>query len=278
MGEAIDGLAARFRLTEEERRQLLPSGRQRVFHNRVAWARTYLVQARLLESAGRGRFRISERGREVLASRPARIDIKFLDQYPEFREFRSRKGPSKTLPDTAAEGRTPDEQMEAAFERHRQALKAELLERLRSSPPSFFERVVVDTLVAMGYGGSREDMAWIVGGSGDEGIDGVIHQDPLGLDVIYVQAKRWGDRTVGRPVVEAFVGALQGRQASKGVLITTGSFTKEAKEFARRIPNPVVLVDGDRLAELMIEHGVGVRTAVTYEVKRIDNDYFGVEA
>jgi restriction system protein len=270
--EAIDALAERFGLSDAERRQLLPSGRQPVFNNRVGWARTYLKEAGLLEPAGRGRIRVTPRGHQVLASPPPRVDVRFLERFPEFVAFRARRREHQAAPEPPAD-LTPDEAMEAAYEQYTAALEADLLDRLRSGSPGFFEKVVADVLVAMGYGGSQA--AQVVGGPGDEGIDAVIDQDPLGLDRVYVQAKRWGDRAVGRPEVQQFAGALQGRGAMKGVFITTGRFAREAEEYAARIPNRVVLVDGRRLVKLMVKYGVGVTRARTYELKRVDGDYFG---
>lgn len=269
--EAIDRLGERFGLTDEDRRLLLPSGAQPVFDNRVGWARTYLAQAGLLHQTRRGHFRITERGSEVLRKRPARLDVKYLERFREFQEFRKRRRPppGPTRPD----GATPDEALAEAYQRHRQALASELLQLVKSSSPAFFERLVVDLLLAMGYGGSREEAGRAVGGSGDEGIDGVISEDRLGLDVIYLQAKRW-DRPVGRPEVQRFAGALQGRRARKGVLITTSSFTGEAEDYASRIDSSIVLIDGERLVELMIDHGIGVTSAATYQVTRVDSDYF----
>lgn len=269
--EAVGPLADRFGLTGEERRALLPSGRQPVFYNRVAWAVVYLAQAGLLERTRRGYFRITDRGREVLRDRPERVDVRYLHRFPGFQEFRRRRRvpPSEPSPEEA----TPDEALADAYQRHRQALAAELLPLVKSASPGFFERLVVDLLLAMGYGGSREEAGRALGGSGDEGIDGVISEDRLGLDVIYLQAKRW-DRPVGRPEVQRFAGALQGHRARKGVFITTSTFTGEARDYASRIDSTIVLIDGEQLVDLMIDHGIGVTRVASYEVKRVDSDYF----
>jgi restriction system protein len=272
--DAIEALAQQFQLSQEDRRQLLPKGGQPIFDNRVYWARTYLKEAGLLEAAGRGRIRITQLGRDVSAKSPERIDVDFLEQFEAFRAFRARR---RDQPAPARRSRpphlTPDEAMSAAYQRYVEALETELLDRLKTAPPAFFERVVADVLVAMGYGGSNAEAAQVIGGAGDEGIDAVIDQDPLGLDRVYVQAKRW-DHSVGRPKVQEFAGALQGRGATKGVFITTGQFTKEAEDFAARLPNRVVLVDGRRLVQLMIQRNVGVTVVRTFEIKRVDADYF----
>lgn len=278
--EAVEHLAAKFGLTEEERKTLLPSGRQRVFDNRVGWARTYMVKAGLLESMRRGFWRITAQGQQVLTHRPPRIDIKYLGQFAKFREFRDKRRESRHQAEEspAAEqgfdaGATPEEALEAAYQRLRQDLADELLEMVRKCSPSFFERLVVDLLVKMGYGGTRQDAGQAIGRSGDEGIDGIIKEDRLGLDAIYLQAKRW-DGVVGRPEVQKFAGALQGHRARKGVFITTSSFSKEAEDYVARIDSRIILIDGQQLVRLMIDHDVGVSTAASYEIKRIDQDYF----
>lgn len=272
--DAIEALADQFQLSDADRRQLLPKSRQPVFENRVYWARTYLKEAGLLESAGRGRIRITPQGRAVLASSPDRIGVDYLEQFEAFRAFRSRRRdrPAPAKPRRSSKV-TPDEAISEAYQQHLEALEAELLDRLKKAPAEFFERVVAEVLIAMGYGGSNAEAAQVVGGVGDEGIDAVIDQDPLGLDRVYVQAKRW-DHSVGRPMVQQFAGALQGRGATKGVFITTGQFTKEAEEYAAHLPNRVVLVDGRRLVQLMVQRNVGVTVVRTYEVKRVDADYF----
>lgn len=271
--EAIEFLAAQFGLTEQERKMLLPSGQQAIFDNRVGWARTYLKKAGLLESPRRGYFRITSRGLEILRAKPMRIDVPFLEQFPEFVEFRSRRREAKVtnLPEEVQE--TPEEVLERAYQDLRRELARELLDYVKKCSPRFFEQLVIDLLVRMGYGGSREDAARAIGRTGDEGIDGIINEDRLGLDTLYIQAKRW-DGVVGRPEVQRFAGALQGQRARKGILITTSHFSEEAREYAARIDSKIVLIDGERLAELMIDYGVGVSKVTSYEIKKIDQDYF----
>jgi len=269
--DTIDRLAKSFRLSDEELRTLLPSGMQPVFDNRVGWARTYLKNAGLIESTRRGYFRITARGQTTLNQKPAKIDLKYLEQFPEFQEFRTTKRKAETRPHPEA---TPDESIDAAFQNLTYTLATELLAQTKRVAPSDFERLVVDVLLALGYGGSREDAAEVIGKSGDEGIDGIIREDRLGLDVVYVQAKRW-EGSVGRPEVQRFAGALMGKGARKGVMITTSSFTPDAKDYARRVENcRIVLIEGPDLARLMIKHNIGVTPVRTYEVKRIDTDYF----
>lgn len=273
--EAIEFLAARFGLNDQERKMLLPSGQQAIFDNRVGWARTHLKKAGLLESPRRGYFRITSRGLEVLRSKPTKIDVSFLEQFPEFVEFRSRRREAEVnsadLLEKAPE--TPAEVLERAYQDLRRELARELLDYVKKCSPQFFEQLVIDLLVKMGYGGSREDAARAIGRTGDEGIDGIINEDRLGLDTLYIQAKRW-DGVVGRPEVQRFAGALQGQRARKGILITTSRFSEEAKEYAAKIESKIVLIDGERLAELMIEYGVGVSQVASYEIKKIDQDYF----
>jgi restriction system protein len=270
--EAVETLAERLRLSEEERKERLPSGRQLTFDNRVQWARTYLAQAGLLQAPRRGWFRITDRGREVLGEAPARITVEFLERFEEFRSFRERRRPQGRTPSPSPEV-SPEEALEEAHQQLRRALMAELLKLVKASSPAFFERLVVDVLLAMGYGGSRAEAGRAIGRSGDGGIDGVISEDRLGLDVIYVQAKRW-EHPVGRPEVQRFAGALQGHRARKGVFITTSSFTREAQDYASSIDSKVVLVDGETLVGLMIDHGVAVSTVAAYDLKKVDQDYF----
>jgi restriction system protein len=276
LAEARGRLAAEFKLTQAEQDEPLPSGRQSRFANRVAWAKVYLEQGRLLLSPRRGHLQISDRGREVLKAPPPRIDIKFLGQYPEFVEFRTPKGQAEPTPPVAPEAldaETPEEALEAAHARIETSLASEVLARVKAGSPAFFERLVVELLLKMGYGGSRADAGQAVGKAGDEGIDGVISEDRLGLDIVYLQAKRW-DGSVGRPEIQKFVGALHGKRAKKGVFITTGSFSSEAAAYVEHIDPKVVLIDGHRLATLMIDFEVGVATARTFHVKRVDSDYF----
>ena len=276
LGEATDYLADEYALSDEERNQLLPSGTQPIFYNRVGWARTYLKQARLLEPTRRNYLRITERGQEVLQSNPGKIDMKFLEQFPEYVEFRERKRKPKEGEEKPIETAelSPEESLEDAHSRIREDLSKELLDNILRSSPAFFEKLVVELLVKMGYGGSRVEAARAIGRSGDEGIDGIIDEDRLGLDVIYIQAKKWTDNPVGRSEIQKFVGALQGKRARKGIFITASRFTDQASEYTSSIDTKVVLIDGKRLADLMIDHGVGVSTVVVYEQKRIDSDYF----
>jgi restriction system protein len=280
--EASQRLAHEFKLTDEEQNEFLPSGQQPVFINRIGWARSYLKKALLLDSTRRGYFQITPRGQTLLKDPPDRITIKYLDRYPEFKEFwdkyRSKKGVEDdsqgAVESEPAPGQTPHEALENAYVRLRSEIAAEILQTLKGSDPSMFENIVVDLLVKMGYGGSRKDAGKAIGRSGDEGIDGIIKEDHLGLDSIYVQAKRW-DATVGRPEIQKFAGALQGQRARKGVFITTSEFSREATDYVSRIDSKIVLIDGKVLAGLMIDFGVGVTSVATYEVKKIDLDYFG---
>lgn len=282
LAEARDLLASAFQLTPEDRTELLPSGRQRRFDNRVAWAKVYLEQAGLLSSPRRAHFKITDAGRALLAERPARIDIALLERYENFREFRSATkkaaGDSSVQPthtDNQATA-TPEEQLEHAYQSIRSELASELVARVKASPPEFFENLVVELLLKMGYGRNRAEAGKAIGASGDEGIDGIISEDRLGLDTIYIQAKRW-DGTVGRPEIQEFVGALHGKRARKGVFLTTGSFSSEAKDYVSHIDPRVVLIDGRELAEFMIDLNLGVTPKTVFEVKRIDSDYFGEE-
>ena len=271
--DAVNELAKIFQLTEEDKTTLLPSGQQPMFYNRVGWARTYLKKAGLLEDPKRGYFVITSRGKDVLKSNPEKIDMKYLRQFPEYLEFRQpteNDEPPETLDEL-----TPEEALEEAYQKIRNDLANELLEIVNNSTPGFFEKLVVELLVNMGYGGSRREAARAVGKSGDEGIDGIIDEDRLGLDAIYIQAKKWKDNnTVGRPEIQKFVGALQGKRAKKGIFITTSRFTDSAIEYARNIDIKVVLIDGARLTKLMIDYGVGVAHRATYDIKSIDTDYF----
>lgn len=275
-GDVVAAVTEEFHLSEHERHQLLESGRQTVIANRAGWARTYLKKAGLIESTRRGYFRITERGESALATNPDRIDVKFLNQFPEFVAFkglRPERALGKAELDGASTEGTPEDVLDGAYRRLRIGLEAELLDQVMAASPAFFERLVVELLVKMGYGGSRRDAGEAVGRSGDGGIDGIIKEDRLGLDVIYIQAKRW-EGTVGRPDVQKFAGALQGHRAKKGVFITSSSFTKEAVEYAARIETRIVLIDGSALAKHMVDHNVGVSSLHSYEVKKIDSDYF----
>lgn len=275
--ETLDALAVEFNLTDAERAQLLPSGNQTVFRNRAAWAKAHFKRAGLIESPRRGIYQITDRGREVLAREPERIDLKFLDQFPGHREFRgAAKTESESGVTAQAEEMTPEEHIALGYQQIREELAGDLLRRVKECPPEFFEQLVVDLLLAMGYGGSRQDAGKAVGRTGDGGIDGIIKEDRLGLDAIYIQAKRW-ENAVGRPEVQKFAGALQGQRARKGILITTSSLTKDAREYVSAIDNRIVLIDGQTLASLMIDHGIGVTEEGIYVVKRVNSDYFGQE-
>jgi restriction system protein len=259
--------------------KLLPSGKQRRFDNRVHWARTYLVKALLLSSTGRSKFRITDRGIEVLRNNPPQINVKFLAQFPEFIAFRDNKtnGIDTSQDIIEKTNQTPQEILDASYQNLRKTLAEEILERIKSSPPKFFESLVIDLLIAMGYGGSRKDAGQAIGQAGDGGIDGIIKEDKLGLDAIYLQAKRW-EGMVSRPVVQGFAGALMGRKARKGVFITTSNFSLQAIDYASSLDNlKIILIDGEQLAQLMMDHDVGVTEESRYIVKKIDLDYFSEE-
>lgn len=272
--EAVKFLANEFNLSDEDRKEMLPSGQQEVFLNRVGWARTYMKKAGLLDSPKRGIFIITERGKKVLASNPTKIDNKLLTHYDEFKEFKKKK--RKVEEETGViefQDKTPEEAFETAYENLRTELSSDILEHLKKSDPTLFEKIVIEVLVKMGYGGSLRDAGKAIGRSRDEGIDGIIKEDRLGLDIIYVQAKRW-DNTVSRPEIQKFAGALQGQRAKKGIFITTSNFSKDAIEFASKIESKIILIDGDQLTEYMIDFNVGVTTTSKYELKKIDLDYF----
>ncbi len=273
--DTYTAMADFFSLSEEEQSQLLPSGRQSIFANRVAWAKSYLKQAGLLESPKRGTYKITPRGREILANPPERITISFLKNFSEFRKFRKNDNESlsEKTPLPVNEDRTPQEHIEYGYLQLKQGLAEDVLAQVRQSSPFFFEKIVVDLLLAMGYGGSRAEAGQVTQKTGDGGIDGIINEDKLGLDVIYIQAKRW-ENPIGRPEVQKFAGALMGRKAKKGIFMTTSAFTKEAQDFVQSIDSRIILIDGERLAKLMIDHNVGVAVGQSYEIKRIDSDYF----
>lgn len=237
------------------------------------------MKAGLLVRTGRGKFHISTMGLELLKSNPTRIDIKFLKRYPDFQEFKNVSDKNKSdMPNKVDKDieSTPEETFETSFQDLRQKLAQDLLDKVKACTPSFFEQLVVDLLVAMGYGGLRKDAGEAVGQSGDGGIDGIIKEDKLGLDVIYIQAKKW-DAAVGRPVVQTFAGSLDGQRARKGVLITTSRFSQDAQDYVGRIEKRIILIDGEQLAQLMIDHDIGVAKVDTYVVKKIDLDYFDVD-
>lgn len=274
--EAIDSIADSMQLSKEDRRELLPSGRQAKFNNRVGWARTYLTKAGLLLSTRRGYFQITELGLKILEEKPDRIDANYLKRFPSFLEFQKPKSSEKADIDDSDESdytQTPEEAIEGAYQRVRQELASELLETIMGCSPEFFEQLVVDLIVRMGYGGTRKDAGEAIGGSNDGGIDGIIKEDRLGLDIVYIQAKRW-ENTVSRPEIQKFAGALQGQRARKGIFITTASFSQGAKSYVSMIDSKIVLIDGDMLTQLMIDYNIGVAPFATYEMKRMDSDYF----
>jgi restriction system protein len=274
--EVWEALAVEFELTDDDLKERLSSG-QSTFKNRAAWARSHLKMGDLTENTGRGTFRITERGQAVLKCNPQRIDARFLMQFPDYDLNRGRprrESLGETRTESETEIQTPEEKLESIYQDMRHKLADDLLDRIKNSSPDFFEELVVNLLVTMGYGGNLYDAGKAIGRSGDGGIDGMIKEDKLGLDAIYIQAKRW-ESTVGRPVVQAFVGSLEGVRARKGVLITTSQFSPDAREYVNRIGMKIVLIDGHELADLMIDYGVGVSPHATYIVKRVDLDFFG---
>jgi len=275
--EAIEYLADFFKLTEEDRQKLLPSGTQTVFDNRVGWSKTHLKKAGLLESKKRGYFNITDEGLEVLDLNLEKINMDFLMRYPSYVEFKMGSKGKKTVNNNSLdENLTPEETLEYSYQKLRNNLAQELINNIKSCSSEFFEKLVIDLLLNMGYGGSRRDAGEAIGKSGDGGIDGIIKEDKLGLDTIYVQAKRW-ENTVSRPEIQKFAGALQGQQAKKGVFITTSNFSSGAKDYASIIDSKVVLIDGEQLAQLMIDHDIGVSKVKSYDLKKIDTDYFTEE-
>lgn len=283
VSDAVAALAKEFKISDEELNALLPSRRQTVFANRVHWAKAYLKQAGAIQQARRSYFSITERGRKLLADHPERFAVSVLKQFPEFARFYSAKSsdqPDEPVsvspqPDTQQAEATPEEAIQLAAAQISDSLRSQLIERIGELSPAFFERLVTDLIVAMGYGGTRESVVQRLGKSGDEGIDGVVNEDPLGLDVVYIQAKRYApDNTIGRERIQQFAGALVGQGASKGVFVTTSSFSRNAIEYAQRVPQRIILIDGAELGRLMIQYGVGVRTERIIELRRIDLDYF----
>lgn len=280
--DLIEKLAAEFQVSDEERKELLASGNQAVFDNRVGWAKTYLKKAGLLDSPKRATFVITQIGIETLKKNPDRVDAKYLRQFPAFLEFQNAsRSDNETEEETKTvetNEQTPEENLDKAYQRIRKSLASELLNRVVELSPTFFERLVVELLVKMGYGGSIKDAGKAIGKSGDEGIDGTIKEDKLGLDIIYIQAKRWRTgNVVGRPELHKFVGALAGQGAKKGIFITTSNFTREALEYTPKNETKIVLIDGEQLAQLMIDYNLGCTTQQIYELKKIDSDYFGEE-
>jgi len=274
--EAMNHISKIFNLSDEEMKELLPSGQQQVINNRVGWARTYLKKAGLLESTRRSYYIITEKGLEVLEENLVEIDVKYLERFPEFIEFRTikKKGNSSKREE---QQQTPQELLELSYQNIKEELVQEILKIVKKTDPNFFERLVVELLLKMGYGGSRKDAGKAIGKSGDEGIDGIIKEDKLGLDTVYIQAKRW-EGSVGRPEIQKFVGALHGKGAKKGIFITTSNFSKEAIEYASNMYDPkVVLIDGFHLTNLMIDNDIGVSKVTSYEIKKVDSDYFSDE-
>jgi len=276
--EINDKLGRYFNLTQEELNQYLPSGSQKTFPNRVAWTKSHLKMAGLIENTKRSYFRITETGKKILENNPTEINLKFLKTIPAYLERSGRTIEDDLIPgiDSTQLVSTPEEILENSYLKIRKNLSQELLSKIKSCNPSFFESLVVELLVKMGYGGSISDVGRSIGRSGDEGIDGIIKEDRLGLDVIYIQAKRW-ENVVGRPEIQKFVGALAGQGAKKGVFITTSRYTNDAREYQPKNETKIVLIDGEQLAELMIDFNLAVSIAKTFEIKRIDNDYFANE-
>lgn len=273
--QITEAMADHFGLSEEERTRLLPSGNQKIFTNRVAWAKAELKMAGLIESPRRGISVITQSGLDVVRQNlPERMDRNFLKQFPGYRE---KLGGGTKKPDTEQNHGPPEnppqEVLEEAYQNLKRELSSELLSQIKVCSPGFFERIVIDLLVRLGYGGSLHDAGRSIGKSGDEGVDGIIKEDRLGLDIIYVQAKKW-ENTVSRPEIQKFAGALQGKRARKGVFITTSEFSQGAREYASGIETNIVLIDGNELTGLMIDYGVGVSTTGVYEVKKVDYDYF----
>jgi restriction system protein len=279
IGAVVESLAEELGLSEAARAALLASGRQTIFANRVHWAKTYLAKAGLVEATKRGHFRLTQRGVDVLAASPERIDNRFLSRFEEFRQFSDRSAQptdDEVVPEPAdAAEQTPDEIMRAAHRRIEAALAEDLLDRVRAAPPDFFERLIVNLLLAMGYGGSAADAGRALGRSGDDGVDGVIDQDALGLDRVYIQAKRYAAaNTVGSGAIRDFFGSLDRHKAAKGLFVTTSAFTASARETADYLSKRIVLIDGDQLTRLMIRHNVGCRIEEILHLKKLDEDFF----
>jgi restriction system protein len=282
IGPVVDAIADQLSLSPEDRSELLPSGQQTVFSNRVHWAKSYLSKAQLVEITKRGYFRITPRGQTVLQSSPKKIDNKFLMQFEEFRHFRERssglvreENGDTTPPPLEDQRQTPDETMRLAYRQIETALMHDLLERIRNAPPDFFERLMVNLLISMGYGGSSENAGRTLGRSGDDGVDGVVDQDALGLDRVYIQAKRYASgNNIGPGAIRDFFGSLDRHKATKGLFVTTSTFSSSAKETAEHLSKRIVLVDGDELARLMIRHNVGCRIEETLHIKKVDEEFF----
>lgn len=282
MNAAVENLAKFYKLSEEEFKEWLPSKKQRIFQNRVNWAKAYLKMAGLVENTRRSYFKITQRGLETLKEQPDIINHKYLRRFPDFNVLReSWKKSGAKEPDViqiteVTNNQTPEEQIESGYQSIRKSLEQEILEKLKSIHPSFFEKIVVELLVKMGYGGSIAEAGKATRYTNDEGIDGIIKEDKLGLDVIYIQAKRW-EGNVPRPEIQKFVGALAGQRAKKGVFITTSNFSKEATLYAAQMDTKIVLIDGEQLSQYMIDYNLGVSVQNTYEIKKMDSDYFEEE-
>ena len=281
VSDAVERIADKLRLSPEERAELLPSGKQTLFANRVHWAKTYLSKAGLIELPRRGHFQITDRGRQVMASRPQRIDNVFLNQFPEFRQFTEKSAQDSGKERSEAEAvfektnATPDEVMRTAHNQIEAALAQDLLDRIHASPPAFFERLIVGLLLKMGYGGSATDAGRALGRTGDDGVDGVIDQDALGLDRVYIQAKRYaGGNNIGAGAIRDFFGSLDRHKAAKGLFVTTSAFSPSARETAEFLSKRIVLIDGQQLARLMIRYDVGCRVEEVLHIKKIDEDFF----
>ncbi len=281
IGEIVSQLAGQLELTPEERTELLSSGKQTIFSNRVHWAKTYLNKAHLVEITRRGYFKITTRGQEVIKSNPLRVDNRFLTQFEEFRQFKEKSSDADekdghvVIPELEDQKQTPDEIMRMAHRQIETALAQDLLDRIRKAPPDFFERLIVNLLLSMGYGGSTVNAGRALGRSGDDGVDGVIDQDALGLDRVYLQAKRYATgNSIGSGAIRDFFGSLDRHKATKGLLVTTSTFSASAIETAEFLSKRIVLIDGDQLAKLMIRHNVGCRIEDTLHIKKIDEEYF----
>ncbi len=281
IGDAVDRIAEKLQLSPDERAQLLPSGKQTLFGNRVHWAKTYLTKAGLLESTRRGHFKITERGQQVIASHPARIDNEFLNQFSEFRQFTKKSangaahGGESDVQALVSRPETPDEIMRVAHRQVETSLGQDLLDRVRAAPPVFFERLIVNLLLSMGYGGSAADAGRALGRSGDDGVDGVIDQDALGLDRVYIQAKRYAEgNSIGAGAIRDFFGSLDRHKATKGLFVTTSTFSASAKETGEFLSKRIVLIDGEHLAKLMIRYNVGCRIEEVLHIKKVDEDFF----
>lgn len=278
--DCVDDIACQFNLTNDEKEEMLPSGRQPLLLNRIHWARTYLGKAQVITSPRRGYFKITPRGLDLLKNGPDRITIKTLEQYSEFLEWRdvqsgNENKSNKPLINDDSQDKSSEEKLEEAHLELNSQLKADILQNLYDVSPAMFEKIIVDLLIAMGYGGGRAEMGKALGKTGDGGVDGIIKEDELGLDVVYIQAKKHKiDSSISRPDIQSFAGSLEGFNATKGVFVTTAKFANTVEEYVNRIHKRIVLIDGSRLASLMIRHGVGVRVKNVYELKDLDEDYF----